>query len=202
MFVESLIRYFGIEEVKKIYKRFQDFFFSNNIEIKFKIFVKDLIVEDGKVVGVVVEDGSIYCVKNVVICVGCEGVSWFLKIIEKYNILCENNRVDIGVRVEMLNYIWKGIIEYFYESKFIYYIKMFDDKVRIFCMNLGGYVVVEYYDNLVVVNGYSYKNIKSDNINFVLFVLKYFIDLFKDSIKYGKYIVEFVNMFFGGKVFV
>lgn len=69
-------------------------------------------------------------------------------------------------------------------------------------MNPGGYVAVEHYDNLAVVNGHSYKNIKSDNTNFALLVSKHFTDPFKDSIKYGKYIAELANMLSGGKVLV
>ncbi|ADQ05185.1 FAD-dependent pyridine nucleotide-disulfide oxidoreductase [Caldicellulosiruptor owensensis OL] len=202
MLVESPIRHLGTEEAKKIYKRLQDFLLANNVEIRFRTSVKDLVVEDGKVAGVVAEDGNVYHAKNVVICVGREGATWLSKIIEKYNIPCENNRVDIGVRVETPNHIWKGITEHLYESKFIYYTKTFDDKVRTFCMNPGGYVAVEHYDNLAVVNGHSYKNIKSDNTNFALLVSKHFTDPFKDSIKYGKYIAELANMLSGGKVLV
>jgi len=69
-------------------------------------------------------------------------------------------------------------------------------------MNPGGFVAVERYDNLAVVNGHSYKNIKSENTNFALLVSKHFTDPFKDSIKYGKYIAELANMLSGGRVIV
>lgn len=202
MLVESPIRHLGTEEAKKIYHRLQEFLLDNNVEIKFRTSVKDLVVEDDHVVGVITENDEVYYAKSVVICVGREGASWLSKIIDKHNIPCDNNRVDIGVRVETPNHIWKGITEYLYESKFIYYTKTFDDKVRTFCMNPGGYVAVEHYDNLAVVNGHSYKNIKSENTNFALLVSKHFTDPFKDSIKYGKYIAELANMLSGGRVLV
>ena len=53
-----------------------------------------------------------------------------------------------------------------YESKLIGYPPPFENKVRTFCQNPGGFVAQENYDNnLAVVNGHSYKKLKSDNTN-------------------------------------
>lgn len=53
-----------------------------------------------------------------------------------------------------------------YESKLVGYPKPFKNKVRTFCQNPGGFVSQENYDNdLAVVNGHSYKELKSDNTN-------------------------------------
>ena len=44
------------------------------------------------------------------------------------------------------------------------YPKPFKNKVRTFCQNPGGFVAQENYDNdLAVVNGHSYKDLKSGN---------------------------------------
>ncbi|MEZ0536267.1 NAD(P)/FAD-dependent oxidoreductase [Caldicellulosiruptoraceae bacterium PP1] len=200
--IESPIRHLGTEEAKKIYKSIQDHLINSGIEIKFKTAVKDLIIESNTIKGVITDKDQTFYANKVVIAVGREGAHWLSEVINKYNIPCDNNRVDIGVRVETPNHIWKGITEHLYESKFIYYTKTFDDKVRTFCMNPGGYVAVEHYDNLAVVNGHSYKNTKSENTNFALLVSKHFTDPFRDSIKYGKYIAELANMLSGGKIIV
>ena len=51
-----------------------------------------------------------------------------------------------------------------YESKLIGYPRPFKNKVRTFCQNPGGFVSQENYDNdLAVVNGHSYKELKSNN---------------------------------------
>lgn len=200
--IESPIRHLGTEEAKKIYEKLQDELVQGGIEIKFNTTVDDLIVKDNAVRGVVTQSGEQFFADKVVICIGREGAGWLSQIIRKYEVPCDNSRVDIGVRVETPNHIWKGITEHLYESKFVYYTKTFDDKVRTFCMNPGGFVAVERYDNLAVVNGHSYKNIKSENTNFALLVSKHFTDPFKDSIKYGKYIAELANMLSGGRVIV
>lgn len=70
--------------------------------------------------------------------------------------------MDIGVRVEVRNEIMERVNEVLYESKLIGYPKPFKNKVRTFCQNPGGFVSQENYDNdLAVVNGHSYKDIKA-----------------------------------------
>ena len=56
-----------------------------------------------------------------------------------------------------------------YESKLIGYPQPFRNKVRTFCQNPGGFVSQENYDeNLAVVNGHSYKELKSENTNLAI----------------------------------
>lgn len=51
------------------------------------------------------------------------------------------------------------INKYLYEGKFIY--NMFVGiRVRMFCSNFLGYVVVENYLGIMLVNGYVYKDLK------------------------------------------
>ena len=72
--------------------------------------------------------------------------------------------MDIGVRVEVRNEVMERVNNVLYESKLIGYPKPFENKVRTFCQNPGGYVSQENYDGgLAVVNGHSYKEKKSDN---------------------------------------
>ena len=51
-----------------------------------------------------------------------------------------------------------------YEVKLIHYSRTFDDKVRTFCMNPNGEVVLEDYDGLVTVNGHSYSRQKTKTV--------------------------------------
>ena len=74
--------------------------------------------------------------------------------------------MDIGVRVEVRNEIMETVNEVLYESKLIGYPAPFKNKVRTFCQNPGGFVSQENYDNgLAVVNGHSFKEVKSPNTN-------------------------------------
>ena len=104
--------------------------------------------------------------KKTVIATGRRGADWLEKICEEHNILHEAGVVDIGVRVEVRNEIMEDVNNVLYESKLIGYPEPFKNKVRTFCQNPGGFVSQENYDNdLAVVNGHSYKEIKSNNTN-------------------------------------
>ena len=94
----------------------------------------------------------------------------------------------------------KDISDSVYESKLIYYTKSFDDKVRTFCMNPYGKVVIENMEGIKTVNGHSYADIKTNNTNFALLVSKDFTSPFDSPIAYGKYIATLANMLGDGVI--
>ena len=88
----------------------------------------------------------------------------------------------------------------FYEAKLIYYSRSFNDKVRTFCMNPNGEVVLENNDGLVTVNGHSHAFNKTENTNFAVLVSKTFTEPFKEPIAYGRYIASLANVLGGGVI--
>lgn len=108
--------------------------------------------------------------------------------------------VDIGLRVEAPAPIVEPLTKEVYEAKLIYYSKTFDDKVRTFCMNPYGEVVLEQSEDIITVNGHSYADKRSDNTNFALLVSSTFTDPFRNPIKYGKYIASLANMLGKGAI--
>lgn len=97
--------------------------------------------------------------------------------------------IDVGVCVEVLVIVMELIMSINYDFKFYIYIDIYDDFVRIFCINLNGFVVEEKYDFYVGVNGYFMYEKKSNNINFVFLMRIELIELVEDMIVYGKSIV-------------
>ncbi len=90
-----------------------------------------------------------------------------------------------------------------YESKLIGYPNPFKDKVRTFCQNPGGFVSQENYDDdLAVVNGHSYKELKSDNTNLAILCSHRFCEPFNRPIAYAQKIGELTNMLGGGHIVV
>jgi hypothetical protein len=110
------------------------------------------------------------------------------------------NPIDIGVRVEVPAAVMEDITDSVYESKFLYYTKMFDDRVRTFCMNPHGKVVIENMEGIKTVNGHSYADLKTKNTNFALLVSKDFTSPFDSPIAYGKYIASLANMLGDGVI--
>jgi uncharacterized FAD-dependent dehydrogenase len=87
----------------------------------------------------------------------------------------------------------------------VYYSDTFESKVRTFCMNPGGIVSEEHYeDGIAVVNGHSYhdENLRTENTNFALLVSSRFTQPFKEPITYGNYIAQLGNMLTGGGIMV
>jgi hypothetical protein len=196
------VRHLGTEKTQSLYKSLYDFIKAKGAEIQFRKPVSDFVFENSSVKGVVVKEKTFYG-KNVVVAVGREGSDWLLKKCEQHQIKTEVGIVDIGVRVECRNEIMQEINENFYEAKLVHYTKTFDDKVRTFCSNPGGFVSSEYYDNnLAVVNGHSYKDLKSNNTNFALLVSQKFTEPFNSPIEFGKHVADMANMLTKNRILV
>ncbi|URA10009.1 NAD(P)/FAD-dependent oxidoreductase [Thermospira aquatica] len=201
--VENPLRHLGTEKSAEIYQKLQKKLLSEGVKIRFQCPARDIVVENGRVTGVVADE--IYSANDVVIAVGREGSEWLSSLVRTYNIAYEVGPVDIGVRVEVRNEIMKEINETMYEGKFIYYTPTFDDKVRTFCQNPGGVVATEYYEgNIAVVNGHSYKSeeLKTENTNLAILVSHAFTRPFNQPVEYGKYIAGLGNMLSGNRIIV
>lgn len=203
--IECPIRHLGTEEGYKIYTRLQEHLLSQGITMKFHTMVKDILIADGRVQGVVTDDGETYTAPEVVSAIGREGSDWFSHICQNHGIETQVGTVDIGVRVEVRDEVMEFLNDNLYEAKLVYYTPTFDDKVRTFCTNPSGEVATEYYENgLAVVNGHAYKSkeYKTNNTNFALLVSKNFTKPFKTPIEYGKHIAQLSNMLCDGRILV
>lgn len=203
--VECPIRHLGTEEGYKIYSRLQEHLLQQGIEMKFGAMVKNVLVEEGRAVGVVTKAGESFYGKEIVCAIGREGADWFSHICKEHEIETKVGTVDIGVRVEVRDEVMEFLNQNLYEAKLIYHTPTFDDKVRTFCTNPSGEVATEYYeDGLAVVNGHAYKSneLKTSNTNFALLVSKNFTKPFKTPIAYGKQIAQLSNMLCDGKILV
>lgn len=199
------IRHLGTEVGFGIYEQIERYLVDElKVAIHYRTPVKDLVIEQKKITGIVTDDGT-YGADKVLVAVGREGSEWLSKRCAKNGIETTVGKVDIGVRVETRNEIMEEINNALYEGKFIFYTPTFDDCVRTFCSNPGGIVSSEYYDgNLAVVNGHSYKakERKTENTNFALLVSKGFTEPFNAPISYGKHIAQLANMLTGNKILV
>ena len=203
--IECPIRHLGTEEGYKIYTKLQHYLLDHGITILFDTMVKDIIIKDNKVCGVLTDKNETYYSDEVVAAVGREGAEWFCNICHLHDIATNVGTVDIGVRVEVRDEVMDFLNKNMYEAKLVYYTPTFDDKVRTFCTNPSGEVATEYYENgLAVVNGHAYKSAeyKTHNTNFALLVSKNFTKPFKTPIEYGKQIAQLSNMLCDGKIMV
>lgn len=227
--VDCPIRHLGTEKAQELYYAIERYLLDHGVEILFEQECKDILIEDDVCKGVIIADegaghshgyaefggeeseegalteheGRVIFAETVVIATGRRGADWLDKLCIEHHIQHEPGTVDIGVRVEVRNEIMETVNKALYESKLIGYPKPFKNKVRTFCQNPGGFVSQENYDNnLAVVNGHSYKDLKSDNTNLAILCSHNFKSPFNQPIAYAQKVGELANMLGAGHILV
>ncbi|MFI3249836.1 MAG: FAD-binding protein [Eubacteriales bacterium] len=205
--VDCPIRHLGTEKAQEIYSAIEDYIIAHGVEIQFSTHCSDILVENNRCIGVELTDrsGKTTTVQgdHVVLAAGRHGAKWLEELCQKHEVAHTAGTVDIGVRVEVRNEVMEKVNDVLYESKLIGYPNPFKDKVRTFCQNPGGFVSQENYDdNLAVVNGHSYKNLKSNNTNLAILSSHNFAEPFNQPIEYAKKVGELTNMLGNGQLIV
>lgn len=203
--VECPIRHLGTEEGGKLYRRMQNHLLGVGVTFAFDTAVTDLVIDDGKAVGVVTGSGERFSAPVVVAAVGRVGSAWLSGVCAAHGIDTEVGTVDVGVRVEVRNETVEVLNHELYEAKLKYVTPTYRDKVRTFCTNPGGQVTSEVYDGgLATVNGHAYKSAdrKTPYTNFALLVSQRFTKPFKTPIAYGRSIAQLANMLCDGSIMI
>lgn len=204
--VDCPIRHLGTEKAQDIYYSIEKYLIENGVEIIFGCECVDLILEDGVCHGVTLKkknESFKMKAEHVVVATGRRGADWLEKLCAEHNIAHAPGTVDIGVRVEVRNEIMEKVNKVLYEAKLVGYPQPFKNKVRTFCQNPGGFVSQENYDNdLAVVNGHSYKELKSNNTNFAILCSHNFSTPFNQPIEYAQKVGELTNMLGAGHILV
>lgn len=204
--VDCPIRHLGTEKAQDIYYAIEQYLLKNGVEMMFGYECTDLMLSGDVCKGVYITNGEQTLeieANKTIIATGRRGADWLEKLCSEHSIAHQPGTVDIGVRVEVRNEIMETVNKVLYESKLVGYPKPFKNKVRTFCQNPGGFVSQENYDNdLAVVNGHSYKELKSDNTNLAILCSHNFSVPFNQPIEYAQKIGELTNMLGAGNIMV
>ena len=204
--VDCPIRHLGTEKAQGLYLAIERYLQEKGVEMLFGWECTNLILEGGVCMGVSISNGkeeSELFASQVIVATGRRGADWLERICAEHGIAHQPGTVDIGVRVEVRNEVMEKVNAVLYESKLIGYPRPFKNKVRTFCQNPGGFVSQENYDNdLAVVNGHSYKELKSDNTNLAILCSHNFSTPFNQPIAYAQKIGELSNMLAAGHILV
>ena len=195
--ISGRIRHMGTDRCAEVLGNMRDFI-GARAEVQTNTAVERILVKGGRVAGVVVKGGNEIKADRVIIAPGREGADWLAAEAKRLGLDTQNNAVDIGVRVEVPAAVTENLTRALYESKLIFTSRSFQDKVRTFCMNPYGHVSPELNGDVILVNGHSYAEEKTDNTNFALLVSTMFTEPFKEPIAYGKYIARLANLIGGG----
>ena len=205
--VDCPIRHLGTEKAQQLYLNIQNYLAEHGVEMLFNTECENILLEGTTCTGVRIrEAGSAehdLLAKQVVIATGRRGADWLEKLCAEHGITHKPGTVDIGVRVECRNEVMETINSVLYEGKLIGYPRPWKNKVRTFCQNPGGFVAQENYDNdLAVVNGHSYKDLKSNNTNLAILCSHNFTEPFNQPIAYAQKVGELTNMLGAGHILV
>ena len=198
--IPSRIRHLGSGRTLDILQAMKEDLERKGVEVATGEVVAELLVKEGKITGVRTNKGREYKGEYVIVGPGREGAEWLVAEGKRLGLRTTVNPVDIGVRVELPAEVMDPLTNVVFESKFVFYSRSFEDRVRTFCMCPHGEVVTENNDGLVTVNGHSHAHKKTNNTNFALLVSKNFTEPFKEPITYGRYVAGLANLLGGGVI--
>lgn len=200
--LRAKVRHLGTEENLRIMTEMSNEL-KEHIDTAFKTSVKEVIVENNEAKGIVLENNEEIYAKRVVLAPGRDGSAWLTKVLKKHGVDLYNNQVDIGVRVETSNIVMEEINQNLYEGKFIYNTSV-GTKVRTFCSNPSGHVVVENHSGTMLANGHAYHDPKlgSKNTNFALLVSHTFSEPFNEPNEFAHEVSRLANKLSNGSVIV
>ena len=142
--------------------------------------------------------------KNIIIATGRGGANFVSRFCKDFGVKVRSNHVDIGVRVEMKDIIWREFSSAIYEPKILYKTKTFEDRCRMFCFNQGGLVSAESNRGIITANGHSFAQAdkKTENCNFAILSSIRFTEPFDQPTEYAENISRLANMIGNGNVLV
>lgn len=193
-------RRLGTEESIDFTKRLTDYLLNEEVRLLTETLVMDIEPLKGRF-KLVTNRGEVEALR-VILAPGRSGAAWFSEISKKLRVQTVPGPLDVGVRLEVPDYVMEPLVSVIDDPKVIMYTKTYDDKVRTFCVNPRGFVVAERYNGYVAVNGMSYRELKSKNTNLALLVTVQLTDPLEDTVEYGRQIAMTATKLGGGRPLV
>ncbi|WP_456387743.1 NAD(P)/FAD-dependent oxidoreductase [Desulfolithobacter sp.] len=175
-----------------------DYITSRGVELHTLEYARDIIVQDGRVQGVVTDRGE-YRARFVILAPGRGGADWMGQVAERYGLGLHQRGIEVGVRVEVHNDIMQDLCETIYDPTFFIQTNKYDDQTRTFCTNFGGFVALENYRRFVCVNGHALQDKKSENTNFAFLSKVVLTEPVTDNQAYGESIGQLATLIGGGR---
>jgi uncharacterized FAD-dependent dehydrogenase len=198
-FISIRQRHMGSDKTPAIIANFKKDLDRRGVKFLFNTFVHDLIVENNQCKGVRLSDGQEIRAEKTLLSVGRVGAPFIEELVERYGIKARYGPLDVGVRVEVPSVIMDPVTRINRDPKFHIVTHRYDDFVRTFCTNPGGFVVKEEYQEFIATNGHSLKNETSENTNFAFLVRLELTEPVENTTAYGISIAKLVTTIGGRK---
>ncbi len=137
-------------------------------------------------------EDKVFQSRVVVLATGMSGGERFLEYCKAFDINPNRTRIDLGIRVEMKCDELDPIIKDSFETKIHYKDEEFE--ATTYCMNPKGKVIKKHQEGLVMADGQNCfeTNKPSENLNFTVFVPRYFSSLYEAK-EYAASIIKPIN---------
>jgi uncharacterized FAD-dependent dehydrogenase len=198
-FIPIKQRHMGSDSTPKIIEAFKRDLEGSGVRFMLSARVSDLIVDDSKCLGVRLADGTALKADKTLLALGRVGAAWIGQIIDRYGIRSRYGPLDVGVRVEVPSVIMDPVTRINRDPKFHIVTHRYDDFIRTFCTNPGGFVVKEEYADFIATNGHSFLEAGSQNTNFAFLVRLELTKPVENTTAYGMSIAKLVTTIGGRK---
>jgi uncharacterized FAD-dependent dehydrogenase len=192
-FVPIRQRHMGSDRTPKIIATFKRDLEQKGVKFRLSSRVEDLIIEGDRCGGVKLADGTQIKASKTLLALGRIGAQWIDILLDRYAIKARYGPLDVGVRVEVPSIIMDPITRINRDPKFHIVTRRYDDFVRTFCTNPGGFVVKEEYPDFIATNGHSMTNQRSENTNFAFLVRLELTKPVENTTAYGMSIAKLVT---------
>ena len=194
-------KHLGSDMLPKYIEAFTNYLIDNGVEVKENTLVTD-VKEENKTYKVTFETNKKQeevKTKYVIVAPGRTGAKWIQELADKYHINYTSQSIEIGVRVEVRKEILDEITNVIYDPTIFIKTDTYNDEIRTFCTNPGGYVAKENYNGYICVNGHALKNQKSNNSNFAFISKVNLTEPVTNTREYGECIARIANTLGAGK---
>lgn len=145
------------------------------------------------------KDEKVLRTENVIVAPGRTGAKWVQELADNYQIPYLSQSIEIGVRVEVRKDIMEELTNIIYDPTIFIRTDTYNDEIRTFCTNPGGFVAKENYYGFICVNGHALKDVKSDNTNFAFISKVNLTEPVTNTRLYGESIARIANVLGDGK---
>jgi hypothetical protein len=198
-FIAIRQRHMGSDKTPEIISAFKQDLQEKGVEFLLNSSVIDLMVEDLECKGIVLSNGQHIRADKTLLALGRVGAPFLEDLVERYKIRARYGPLDVGVRVEVPSVIMDPVTHINRDPKFHIVTHRYDDFLRTFCTNPGGFVVKEEYPEFIATNGHSLISEKSENTNFAFLVRLELTEPVENTTAYGVSIAKLVTTIGGRK---
>lgn len=194
-------KHLGSDHLPSYIENFTNFLINNGVEVLENANVLDIYDEDN-ILSVIYQSKNkknTIKAKNVIVAPGRTGAKWVQELADKYKIEYISQSIEIGARVEVRKEILREITDVIYDPTIFIKTNTYNDEIRTFCTNPGGYVAKENYEGYICVNGYALKDNKSDNSNFAFISKVNLTHPTTNTREYGESIARIASVLGNGK---